>query len=637
MVLYARSSNNTILINWLTRKPLLTWISWFFGGNVLLFWLIGLRYVAQIVPLPLSRPNFISECLAWLTLILAYVGQLALLALFPALLVAVLILIAPQRRFIFITSIVLATSPAIILLIDTLVFAQFRFHLNGVVLAMFFSRQGTQIFDFSWLEWLFTGCLVGSLLIAESCYAVFVWQTLQHKLPLSLAKRGLVTLMACLLFSFYLFTLAGVYPGIGINKEAYALPLYANFYSRLLPISNSFNRVIELGAGNFAQFGQANGHLHYPLHPLICHAPQKPLNIVIIAIDSWRFDMVNPSNMPQLSQFAQSSWVFAQHYSGGNATEPGIFSLFYGLPATYWTATLRQHRSPLLIDELLQQHYQTGVFASAELKIPAFNKNVFSHIPNLQVTTPGATPFDRDRYITAEFQQFVNHTAPSHKPFFVFLFYDAPHSYCFAGNSVARFQPAIKTCNRLVLFDNTDPVPYFNRYKNAVYFDDALIGQDLAALKQQGLLNNTVVIFTGDHGQEFNDNHLGYWEHSSNFTHYQVQTPLVVYWPKQPPAVFNYQTSHYDIAPTLLTQLLGCQNPANDYSIGGMLTNKSPPAYLLVNSYINFGIIEPTRITNVFPTGDYTIDDLSGRPIPNAKLHATIFMQALSEMKKYFM
>ena len=38
--------------------------------------------------------------------------------------------------------------------------------------------------------------------------------------------------------------------------------------------------------------------------------------------------------------------------SGGNCTQPGIFSLFYGIPPTYWDATVSQHRPPVLLDEL---------------------------------------------------------------------------------------------------------------------------------------------------------------------------------------------------------------------------------------------------------------------------------------------
>ena len=49
---------------------------------------------------------------------------------------------------------------------------------------------------------------------------------------------------------------------------------------------------------------------------------------------------------------------------------------------------------------------------------------------------------------------------------------------------------------------------------------DDLIGKVINQLKNKGLLENTIIIITGDHGQEFNDNKKGYWEHGGNFSKY---------------------------------------------------------------------------------------------------------------------
>src|SRR3712207_9402754 len=60
---------------------------------------------------------------------------------------------------------------------------------------------------------------------------------------------------------------------------------------------------------------------------------------------------------------------------------------------------------------------------------------------------------------------------------------------------------------------------------------DSLIGLTLDKLKQKDLLRNTVVIITGDHGQEFNENHCNYWGHSSNYSQWQIHVPLIYYYP----------------------------------------------------------------------------------------------------------
>ena len=102
---------------------------------------------------------------------------------------------------------------------------------------------------------------------------------------------------------------------------------------------------------------------------------------------------------------------------------------------------------------------------------------------------------------------------------------------------------------------------------------------------------------TADHGNEFDDNHQGYWGHGSNFTQYQLRTPLIIYWPGKNPQLFTQQTSHYDIAPTLVTRIFGCTNPIPDYGIGRVLpATQSPLPFLIANSYIDFGIIQPIEL-----------------------------------------
>ncbi|MEL0625273.1 sulfatase-like hydrolase/transferase, partial [Marinomonas arenicola] len=86
------------------------------------------------------------------------------------------------------------------------------------------------------------------------------------------------------------------------------------------------------------------------------------------------------------------------------------------------------------------------------------------------------------------------------------------------------FQPD-EDMDYLTLTKNTDPTPYHNRYRTAVYQDDMLVGKVMDDLKKRGLLDNTIVGFTGDHGQEFNDNKHNIWGHSSNFTAAETHVP----------------------------------------------------------------------------------------------------------------
>ena len=294
-----------------------------------------------------------------------------------------------------------------------------------------------------------------------------------------------------------------------------------------------------------------------------------------------------------------------------------------------------QQRGPVLFDALKQQHYQVGIFSSSPLSTPAFDKTVFQAV-TLQRTgkADGETSGERDRTITDEFKEFIQ--LPSASPFFAFLFYDAAHSYCDKQRFAQPYQPAVASCNRLKFNAKTNPQPYLNRYKNALHYIDNLLDEVFASLKHQQLLAHTIVVITGDHGQEFNDNGLNYWEHASNYTPAQLQTPLIVYWPKRPAKIVDNRTSHYDIVPTLMKDGLGCRNPVSDYSVGMVLFNDNPRRYLIAGSYVNAAVIEPTRITTLYTTGQFQVTDLHNKRLPNALPHSKILQSAFADMRRFY-
>lgn len=111
------------------------------------------------------------------------------------------------------------------------------------------------------------------------------------------------------------------------------------------------------------------------------------------------------------------------------------------------------------------------------------------------------------------------------------------------------------------LNNSFDPAPYLARYKNSVRYADNLIQKVLDYLEEKHLLDETIVVISSDHGDEFNDNKLNFWGHGGNFTDAQIKVPLVIHWPGKKPANIEYMTSHLDLVPTLLPEVLGCETP----------------------------------------------------------------------------
>jgi hypothetical protein len=295
-----------------------------------------------------------------------------------------------------------------------------------------------------------------------------------------------------------------------------------------------------------------------------------------------------------------------------------------------------EHRGPLLIDELLRNHYQMGIFSSAPLYSPPLNRSVFQAIPNLPIEKQnGISVAERDKMVTAQFNDFIE-KIDKDKPFFSFLFYDAAHSYCGSEESKGPFQPTVARCNRMTFNYDRDHDLYFNRYKNALFSIDREVKRAIEILESHHFLENTVILIVGDHGEEFDDSKKGYLGHASSYNRYQVQTPLVLYWPNEENQVFTHTTSHFDVVPTLMGRFFHCHNRTSDYSVGTELLNKALRPYFIVSSYVDLGIIEPGRITTIFPAGNYHVELLDGKTIPQVEVNTIILHQVLYDLKRFY-
>jgi len=101
-------------------------------------------------------------------------------------------------------------------------------------------------------------------------------------------------------------------------------------------------------------------------------------------------------------------------------------------------------------------------------------------------------------------------------------------------------------------------------------------------LTAKGLFQNTIVVLTGDHGEEFLEH--GRWGHNSTFSKEQISPPLVLWLPGLAPAEHRSLSSHLDIAPTVL-RALGCTNPSDDLSLGHDLLGPVQRRYNVVSDW----------------------------------------------------
>jgi len=474
-----------------------------------------------------------------------------------------------------------------LLLVDAKVFALYRFHLNAMVLNMVFGGALQDQVSLSWHTWLQAAGVAAAVFSAEGLLAWACWRML----PATIARRTVVLGWSAALTLMVVGQGATAYYDARgeravISQWAYlpwAQPITAKRQMRALGVDVRPREVLP---------DPALSDLAWPLQPLRCQSRTRP-NVLMVVLESLRADALDARVMPHTAALADRSRVFPHHYSTGNATRYGLFGLLYGLPGGYWQPMLAEQRGSLLFDVLAQQGYALHLFGSAPLHSPEFDRTAFAAVRDRIKVAPQALPVAaRDQAIVTAMRQRIS-SAPSGSPWFGFVFLDATHApYHLPDGYPPLARPMAETIDFLALDQTHDPAPERNRYLTAVHYADGLVGQLLEAVRASGADDNTIVLVTGDHAEEFNDLGLNYWGHNGNFSDHQLQVPFVLHWPGQAPGFEDRISSHEDWVPTVLRHALGCENPLTDFSTGSDLLSPPPPGprALMVESWSQRGI-----------------------------------------------
>lgn len=339
------------------------------------------------------------------------------------------------------------------------------------------------------------------------------------------------------------------------------------------------------------QLSVDTARIRYPLQAVTFNPVAHPPNIVIFAAESLRWDRMTADIMPNSWQLGQQGSLFTQHYSSGNGTREGLFGLFYGLYGSYWSSFLHAQKAPLLMDRLQALGYQFDLRTSAKFSYPEFSKTLFANFPltDLHEADDKLSPWQRDEWNASQQITFLNNRDPQ-RPFMSFFFFESTHArYDFPPQAVIA-SPYLGDVNYWGMSrESLKPRigEFINRYTNAAHWVDRQIGRVLDTLRAQGALDNTIVIITGDHGEEFLEK--GNWGHNSTFVEEQTHVPLVVWYPGHSHEEMTRVTSHLDIAPTLL-QALGASTDREHYALGQPLYDTQPRDFIVVSDWRTIGV-----------------------------------------------
>ena len=291
-----------------------------------------------------------------------------------------------------------------------------------------------------------------------------------------------------------------------------------------------------------------------------------PQGIILISIDTLRADHLgiygyHRDTSPQIDALAKESIVFENAVVQSPWTLPSHMSIMTSLyPASHGVLKRNNYLADehVTLAELLREKgYTTAAFADG-----AFMKGVYGFKQGFDIydgdTTIGI------EHILPKAQQWLEENKAS--PFFLFIHcYDvhdpyAPpppydtifHDFTYTGN----FIPTTKNL-QTVAWEGMEVKDEDLRHIEALYdggirYTDEKIGEFLSYLQAAGLKENTLIIITSDHGEEFQEH--GSFLHWQIYSRPNLHVPLIMHIPGYPRKEIRIEelVQSIDILPTIL-------------------------------------------------------------------------------------
>ncbi len=513
-----------------------------------------------------------------------------------------------SSAILYVLSAVLLSLLQTFIFADRFIYSMFNFHINGFVWNIVFTPGGLDSLGAEKQTRLFFFLMTAGFVLLQFALLALSIFLVERKPPFTSRFMRPAIIIATIVFIF-----SGVFQVLayGISSFKGYIPVLAasKVFPAYLPVTfRGLAKSLGFKENADASFKMKTGKspsLKYPLNPIIRDPNHTKYNMVFLVAESLRGDMLTPEIMPATWDFAQRSIRCVEHYSAGNGTRMGLFGLFYGLYGNYWFNFLDERKGPLLMDMLIDDNYQFSLYTSAAFTYPEFNKTIFANIDPCNLHPfAGDQGWKSDRKNITDLVAFINNRERN-RPFMTFMFFESPHSrYYFPPDTIIR--PEYMQDFSYATADIKKNIGLIkNRYINSCNHLDTQLARVIKCLKDNDLLDSTIIIITGDHGEEFMEK--GLWGHNSDFTEEQTIVPMVIWIPGSKPRTITSMTSHLDIPPTLM-KLIGVKNPPADYCLGYDLFGDEQRSFTVISDW-NCLVYVDDQYKAVFPLKVYGFNE----------------------------
>ncbi|MDJ0651746.1 MAG: sulfatase-like hydrolase/transferase [Simkaniaceae bacterium] len=338
---------------------------------------------------------------------------------------------------------------------------------------------------------------------------------------------------------------------------------------------------------------------------------KKP-NIYLFIVESLRQDFLTEKIAKNIKVFRDENMTFKKTFSSANATQISWYSIFHSNYPIHWAEAKEKWKAGSIPLQLLKKMgYKIHVYSAAQLKYYALSDVIFGkkhYLADSYHVYPHYYPtqaWESDVKVVDAFMHDLDKKGAKEGNIYVFFLESTHFNYNWPENYPVHFNPISEEKTHLRVSNSLKNIELIkNRYRNAIHFMDSLFGNVLSALKNKGIYDESIVIFTGDHGEEFFEE--GQLFHASHLSPMQTEPPIYMKLGDNQRAhekhVEELVISHIDIFPTILDCLIGEQpfqvfdgesifkDEREGYVVSGRFNGPRAPKEILISNGQEKGI-----------------------------------------------
>jgi phosphoglycerol transferase MdoB-like AlkP superfamily enzyme len=399
-------------------------------------------------------------------------------------------------------------------------------------------------------------------------------------------------------------------------------------------------------------------------HPTAFTGRAKNYNIIVFVMESITAQVNDPardslSDMPNLRRLRDHSFLMGHHYTSYPLTDNAAFSLFTSLYVNRQCGIVdHQVEIPGLIRSLQTEGYQTAYYGFV-WSIPQRRDDLMLASLGFQKIASARIDPRIDQIGKATFFGPVKYVAENDHRGLLALREDIRNWTAKGQRFAAAYFPEIGHDPYRAL-DGQPPMSLLQRGHALAVYQDAWLGELLDELQRDGALDNTIIVFTSDHGMRWTP---GDQEGQvvlvsrGRLEDIELRVPMLIYMPGvlQHSTIIDSPTSHVDITPTLLDLLgisAGRENEqglpvyapeigqrrlflqmdmfgASGFYYGGSyysrsamgFTYKSPTMNFEKSDMVRFGSKEAEEVRNILAAQDANQDSLLSAVLDQEYIH----------------